>query len=247
MPFYSAKIIFLRLHFISMYPQALTGIQFHELYIHEPGSLITNFFILLWSVILLIRLRPHRGFWTSYWRIFLLCLGLASFGGMFTHGVPLLFTEGEFYTLWGLKNAFIVIGNLFATMALLRVHYPRLLSLTGSGMLIFLVVKALAVIAFMAATKSFTPVVVDLGLTYVFALATTYFYRNQYSASGLLFKAFLIAFLSGLLYTFPWSIHPEWLTNSDVVHICALWSMYYISRAAASVPEMLGVDMEMAR
>lgn len=233
--------------FYSMYPETITGLHLHGVYIHEPGSVITNFFILLWSVVLLIRLKANGGFWTDYWRIFLLCLGLASFGGMFTHGVPLMFTKTEFYALWGLKNAFIVIGNLFATMALLRVHFVRLLSFTGNGLLIFLVLKAVVVLALMVSSKSFTPVVIDLGFTYIFALATTFYYRNQFSASALLFKAFLIAFLSGLLYTFPWHVHPQWLTNSDVVHIFALWSMAYIARAAVSAPEIVEVSVELSQ
>jgi hypothetical protein len=66
----------------------------------------------------------------------------------------------------------------------------------------------------------------------VLALSFTFLKMNDLLGMRQLFFAFVIAFFSGFLYVFPWYIHPQWLTNSDVVHLFMLCSMALIYMGA---------------
>ncbi|MCA1752290.1 MAG: hypothetical protein ABR572_06915 [Cryomorphaceae bacterium] len=197
---------------------------------------MTNLLILFLSVFLVAKMRGLQGSWIAKWRMFLLCLGIASFGGIFTHGLPLLFTEEEFYLVWGLKNSFVPIGNFFASVALIpfitnrkndgrRVRGRKLWS-------VFFAAKAMAVIFLLFYTRTFIPAVVDLAVTYFLAIVATVGMRGYIPGASVLLAAFLTAVVSGFMYLTPWHFDPHWFTNSDAVHIMVLVSMVLIYKGA---------------
>lgn len=234
-------------YFWPMYPTELTGLFIEDIYFHEPGSCITNIFILLFAFYLLVSMRHLSGIWALRWKLFLASLGIASFGGIFTHGFPLLFSASDFYWVWGAKNTFVPIGNYFASMALLTTLFemkhidPRKLLLWR----LVLATKAVAVVLAMFYTYSFVPVVLDLALTYFFAIfATRHLYRTLEGAKWL-YAGFLIAAVSGFLYLFPWAIHVHWLTNADAVHLFVLVSMWCIYKGVSASSPVLAGQPEM--
>lgn len=220
-----------------MYPDRLDGIFFGELYLHEPGGLVTNLMILFAAVWLLIRMRGYRNGWMLKWRLFLGCLGLAAFGGIFTHGFPLLFTEDEFYTVWWLKNSFVPIGNFFAAAAMV----PYIFGKTESDfytpsmrrVLWFFVAKTVLTSVLLFATRSFTPAVLDLAFTWFTVIYAAQMMRKSVPGAGALLIAFLVAVLSGLMYLMPWHLDAQWFTNSDAVHIAVILSMWLVYKGAS--------------
>lgn len=220
-----------------MYPVDTSGLFFGNVYIHEPGGLVTNLLILFLSVFLVSKMRGIRGPWITKWRLFLLCLGIASFGGIFTHGLPLLFTEEGFYRVWGVKNSFVPIGNFFASAALIPFVARSASQVRRGGSLqlwtLFFAGKAAAVIFLLFYTRSFSPAVIDLALTYFLAIGATAGMRSYIPGASVLLAAFLTAVVSGFMYLTPWHFDPHWFTNSDAVHIMVLVSMYLIYRGAS--------------
>ncbi len=214
-----------------MYPKELTGLFVGDLYIHEPGSAITNLLIALFALHFSRKLWRQRGRQARLWLCFIAGVGLAAFGGIFTHGVPLELGKTGFYWLWSVKNFCLLIANYAAAVALWRIARPR-----GSAVFlhVFLTLKLAVGAWLMMYSFKFTPVVFDIGFTYIAALLITYRSKVEYDDTALLFKAFTIAFLSGLLYLLPWHIHPTWLNNNDLVHIFALVIMRYIYLFAKS-------------
>jgi len=219
-----------------MYPVDNSGLFFGNVYLHEPGGLVTNLLILFLSVFLVVKMRGIRGPWMAKWRLFLFCLGMASFGGIFTHGFPLLFTEEEFYLVWGIKNSFVPIGNFFASVALIPFAARTTNDLRNGKSLRFwtlvLAVKAVTVICMLFYTHSFSPAVVDLAVTYFLAIGATVCMRSNIPGATVLLAAFLTAFFSGFMYLTPWNFDPHWFTNSDAVHVMVLVSMYLVYRGA---------------
>lgn len=232
-----------------MYPVELTGLFVNDVYFHEPGSCITNVFILLFSIYLVATMRHLKGKWALRWKLFLASLGIAAFGGIFTHGFPLIFSENGFFWAWGLKNTFVPIGNYFASMALVttllskqQVDAKKLLQWRT-----VFAVKGAAVVLAMFYSYSFVPVVLDLALTYFFAIfATQHLYRSLEGAKWL-FAGFLIAALSGFLYLFPWAIHAHWLTNADAVHLFVLVSMWCVYKGVAVSSPVLSEQVSALR
>jgi hypothetical protein len=97
---------------------------------------------------------------------------------------------------------------------------------------IFLV-KALLMAVLLYFTYNFAPAAIDLGLTYVFIISIAW--KNaQSKPASYLFKGFLVAFLSGIFYLFPFSILDGWFTNKDAVHVFAVVSLLFVSSAIGS-------------
>lgn len=220
-----------------MYPVDNSGLFFGSVYIHEPGGLVTNLLILILSVFLVAKMRHLHGSWIVKWRLFLTCLGIASFGGIFTHGLPLLFSKEEFYLVWGIKNSFVPMGNFFASVALFPYAARACIRLKGRSALrlwsILFAAKAVVVVFLLFYTRTFSPAVVDLAVTYILAIGATAGMRSIIPGASLLLLAFLTAFFSGFMYLTYWHLDPHWFTNSDAVHVMVLVSMWLIYRGAS--------------
>lgn len=220
-----------------MYPDRPEGIFIGEVYLHEPGGLITNLMILAASAALLYRMRGQGAGWMVKWKLFLLCLGVAAFGGIFTHGFPLLFTESEFYTVWWLKNSFVPLGNFFAAAALVPYIFGRPESaFFAPGMrrvMWFFIAKAVLVSFLLFYTRSFLPAVLDLAFTWFTAIYAAQIMRKSIPGGGALLTAFAVAVLSGLMYLKPWHIDAHWFTNSDAVHVAVIFSMWLVYKGAS--------------
>lgn len=210
-----------------MYPTTFPGITFHGIYIHEPGGLITDFLIALACLICLIKLpRAHDPF-EKYWKLFIAMIGLGALGGMLVHGIPTVLGPRNFYTIWVLKNIFIPVGNVYASYIVLITLYPR----QRKTIEWLLWAKAGLACAAMIITYSFTPIVVDLGITYVLILSLSQNLKTRSDAYRLIQIAFIIAFLSGFLFIFKVDIDPLWFSHKDIVHIFVIWSVILIARA----------------
>jgi hypothetical protein len=211
-----------------MYPVELNGIYVAGIYVHEPSGLISNFLMAVVGIWCFVQLRELRGSLEQNFGRFLLFLGLASVGGLFTHGFPLLLGETGFFWLWWLKNALVPIANSFATLAIFTVLYPRY----SKEMVIGLIVKSILVIGLLFQLYSFLPAVLDLAVTYVFVLVLSIKAIGSVAGALKFRNAFLIAILSGSLYLVKYDIHPLWLNHKDIVHVFVLWSMLLIYRGA---------------
>ncbi len=227
-----------------MYPTDLNGIYFNGIYIHEPMGLLTNFIMAVAGIALFLKLRSSEHGLINQMAYFLLFLGLASVGGIFTHGFPTYLGETGFFWLWSLKNTMVPIANYFAVMGLISALNPE----RASRLKPWMGVKIIAVSSLLVMTFSFLPAVIDLAFTYILAL-TLCMRARKFLPGAIAFRnAFAIAILSGTFYVVRWDIHPLWMNHKDIVHLFVLLSMWYIYRgirayeaglsATDSLPEM---------
>lgn len=210
-----------------LYPTELTGIAFYSIYVHEPGSLITNIAIVLVSFILYSRsqTRPLSSF-QSYWSYFILCIGIGALGGMIVHGFPNLLSEKAFFILMASKNSFIAIANYFAAMAMFTLIYRKPAKLPG----ILFLLKSFAVIAFLFITNSFTPAVIDLSFTYFFVLIVTLRYASNREDVLSIRNAFIVALLSGPIFLLGYDL------GSIMVHTQGYITYFRIDQPLVNLP-----------
>lgn len=207
-----------------MYPVEMNGVYLDGMYIHEPSGLISNFLMAVLGVFCFVKLRPFGNDLQRYFGLFLMFLGLASVGGIFTHGFPTLLGERLFFWIWLLKNALVPLANYFAAMAIISAVYPGLVR----GFKIFLTFKAFAVVILLYLTYSFMPAVIDLAVTYIFVLVLSIQAIGRVGGAVWFRNAFLVAILSGTLYLVKYDIDPLWLNHKDIVHVFVLFSMWFI-------------------
>jgi hypothetical protein len=207
------------------YPTELTGQEIAGIYIHEPGALVSNFAIAVTCLIIAYRHRDTDSKSARFWALFVICLGIAAAGGVISHGFPIHISPSQFFGIWWLKNTFVLLANLFATLAvfsLTKFSERRLLLILGFK---FVLLSALLFITF-----DFLPAVVDLALTYFAILAITWS-RTETKGVKYLKLSFLIALVSGFFYLFPFSLFNDWFTNKDAVHVFAIISLILVSKA----------------
>ncbi len=211
------------------YPTELTGQEVWGVYVHEPGSLVSNFAIAFTCLILLSLKGTKVRTESKPWLLFITCIGIGATGGMIVHGFPTYLSELGFYLIWGIKNSFVPLANYFAAIAILG------LNIRGKSKAhILFQLKALLVIVLLFVSFDFLPAVIDLAFTYVFVLARC-FSKNKPLGSELLKWAFILALLSGTLYLFPFRLADGWFTNKDAVHVFVIVSLVIIS---SSIKEM---------
>lgn len=211
------------------YPTVLDGKEVFGIYVHEPGSLVSNFAIASVSFFLVWKYSNVKGFYAKSWLYFILCIGLGATGGMVIHGFPTLLTPEEYFFLWGGKNSFIPLANFFASLAVLA---PKFKSRTELSLLLGF--KALVVSSLIFITYDFLPAVVDLAITYILVISMTA-RSDSVPGSRYLRRAFVLALISGFLYLFPFKLLDGWFTNKDAVHVFVVISLIIISRAIKEV------------
>ncbi len=205
------------------FPTELRGIEVSGVYIHEPGGLISNAAVCLLSLTLFFLLGKPSNKSQKNWQLFILFIGLGSFGGMFTHGFPTLLGEQFFFWVWAIKNSFVPIANYFGSRDVLpaekKIRY-------------LLLVKAVVVISALFLSGKFLPAVIDLGITYILII----YFSNKLSRIEGAYKnirsAFVLGLLSGTLYIFKYDVDKLWFTHKDMVHVFVLISLILIYRGA---------------
>lgn len=207
-----------------MYPVDLNGVYLHGIYIHEPSGLISNFLMAIFGIYCFVNLRPFRNHLQRHYALFLLFLGLASVGGIFTHGFPTHLGEQLFFWAWFLKNSLVPVANYFAAMAIIPALYPESLR----GYKPFFIGKAIVVVILLYVFYSFLPAVADLAVTYIFALILSIKAIGKVAGAVQFRNAFVIAILSGTLYLVKYDIDPLWLNHKDIVHVFVLFSIWFI-------------------
>ncbi len=208
-----------------MYPENLNGIYFNDIYVHEPGALISNAAICLVSFALLIFMGKSRSKFDRDWKNFILLIGLGATGGLFTHGFPTYLGETWMYIIWGVKNTLVVFANFYAGMAVVR-RFEKF-----SIYRKWLLAKAVVVSAALFAVYNFLPAVIDLAFTYILVISVLSSASIGDRASRILRSAFILALLSGVLYLVKYDVDRLWFTHKDMVHVFVLLSLILISRA----------------
>lgn len=208
-----------------MYPEKLDGIYFNEVYIHEPGALISNAAICALSFALFMYLGKSNSRFYSDWKNFILLIGIGALGGIFTHGFPTYLGETGMFLLWGIKNSIVVFANYFAAMAVVRrckkfVLFRRLL-----------ILKAILVSGALFSLYNFLPAVLDLAFTYILVIYMLTASASIDRTSRILRGAFILAFFSGFLYLVKYDVDRLWFTHKDMVHVFVLFSLLLITRA----------------
>jgi len=159
------------------------------------------------------------------WVLFVVCIGIAASGGMISHGFPTYLSREQYFAVWWLKNDFILLGNLFAGLAVFTLTEvpPRKFTL-------ILIAKFIVAAALLFMLFDFLPAVIDLALTY-FAILIITWNKTETISAKILKKSFLIALFSGVFYLFPFNALDGWFTNKDAVHVFAIISLAYVSKA----------------
>lgn len=207
------------------YPTELTGQEIGGIYIHEPGALVSNIAIVLtcFSISLVNRNVRNRG--SRLWVLFVVCLGVAASGGVISHGFPTYLSPEEYFAVWFVKNDFVLLANLFASLAVFS-----LTAFPNRKLAPILIAKFILAVLLLFVLYDFLPAVVDLALTYIAILVITW---NEAKIAGVKYlkHSFLIALVSGVLYLFPFSLFDGWFTNKDAVHVFAIISLVMVSKA----------------
>jgi len=208
-----------------MYPENLDGIYFDEIYVHEPGALISNLAICVFCFAIFVFLGKSMCPFYRDWKRFILFIGIGAFGGIFTHGFPTYLGETGMFVLWGIKNVFVVLANFYAAIAVVRkfenfAQYKKLL-----------IFKAILVSVSLFAFYNFLPAVIDLAFTYILVIIVLTSSKSKDRVSRNLLGAFVLALLSGLLYLIKYDVDRLWFTHKDMVHVFVLISLLLISKA----------------
>jgi hypothetical protein len=205
-----------------MYPQALTGITINEIYVHEPGSVISNIVLTLFCLFILVKIGRSENDFQHNWKMFLVFLGLGAFGGIFSHGFPTYFGETGFFWLWAVKGAFIPVANRYAILGVKRTqNISKIVKRV-------LAIKAILAIALSVYFYNFLPIAIDLMVTYIIVLVYSFKQKNENGAYRLIFASFVFALVTGLIYPFKLDIDPIWFTHKDLAHYFALVSLWFI-------------------
>jgi|GEM_PF-1976075 len=213
-----------------IYPTELNGLWIGDVYVHEPGGLITNAIMALLCVLFYWKTTGCACPFARNWRSFLLLLGLGTLGGCFTHGFPTMLGETGFYILWFVKNALVPAANAFALLGV-AAAYGKSDEKWVCGALFL---KAVLVIVALGMTVSFTPVAIDLGLSYLILVIASALAMKVSKAMRYIFYAFVCALLSGLFYIFKYDVDRLWLTHKDMVHVFAFLSIWLVYKAVQS-------------
>lgn len=205
-----------------MYPKVFNGITFDGIYIHEPGSVISNLILTLFCIFILVKIGKSENAFQHNWKMFLIFLGLGAFGGIFTHGIPTYLGETGFYWVWAIKGAFIPIANTYAILGVKRkLHLSKQVKL-------LLVLKASTAIVLAVYFYSFLPIVFDLLVTYIAVLVLSFKQKSENGAFYFIFASFVFAFVTGVLYPFKLDIDPLWFNHKDLAHYFALVSLWLV-------------------
>ncbi len=211
------------------YPTELTGQEIGGIYIHEPGALASNTAIALTCFTIAILSRNVKKRESRFWVLFVICLGVAATGGVLSHGFPTYLTTEEYFTVWWVKNDFVLLANLFSSLAVFS------LTVFSSRRLTYILVAKFVLAAFLLfVVFDFLPAVIDLAITYIAILVITW---NKTERAGVKYikQSFLIALVSGFFYLFPFSLLDGWFTNKDAVHVFAIVSLILISKAVKQI------------
>lgn len=203
------------------YPTELSGIEISGIYIHEPGGLISNAALFVLSFLLVWFIGKPENSSQKRWQLFILFIGLGSFGGLFTHGFPTYLGEQLFFWVWAIKNSFVPVANYFASRDVL----PK-----NKWIKWVLLFKVLAVILGLFFTGKFLPVVVDLGLTYIIVIYFSNKLIRVNQAYRYIRNSFVLGLLSGTLYIIRYDIDELWFSHKDMVHVFILISLFLIFR-----------------
>ncbi len=203
-----------------MYPKDLTGTEFNGVYIHEPGSVLSNLLIVLVCLLLLFRLKSNVSVFAKDWKAFIALLGLAAFGGMFSHGIPTYLGPTGFYIVWALKGILVPLANVYAIKGTLSAEqyrkYKRLIW-----------IKAVLASIALCVVYNFVPAIVDLLLSYIIVMVVS-FKKKEAKKYAWIYYSFLFAFLTGLLFPFKIDIDPVWFNHKDLAHLFAAGSLWLI-------------------
>ncbi len=206
-----------------MYPSELTGLEFSGVYIHEPGSVLSNLLIVIACILFLAKLKPIQTQFAKNWKLFIGILGLAAFGGMISHGIPTYLGRTGFYIVWALKGILVPLANVYAIKGALSSEQN-----SKYGRLIWIKV-ILASIA-LCVVYNFVPAIVDLLISYIVILIVS-FKKKDMKQYAWIYYSFLFAFLTGLLFPFKVDIDPIWFNHKDLAHLFAVISLWLIYRA----------------
>jgi hypothetical protein len=209
-----------------LYPKEFNGFSMGDIYIHEPGGMISNILVMGFSLWFAIKLISPRSEYGRNWRNFYFCLSFGTLGGAVIHGLPHLLSEPVFYYIWAVKNSFVPIANFFAMMSLVQI-----LAKKGVGFWRqMLALKCALSIISLWWFYSFLPAVIDLAITYLLIIAITS-KNDQIAGFKTLRTSFIIAVLSGTLYIVKYDLDPLWFTHKDMVHIFVLINLYLVYRS----------------
>lgn len=204
------------------YPTELTGVEIGGVYIHEPGGMISNIAVCVISFYFYIRLNDAESSFERSWRNFILCIGIGSLGGTFTHGLPTYLGPTLFFWLWWVKNSFVPLANFYAVRDFFSGN--KFVRAT-------LIAKILVVIIALFLTESFLPAIIDLALTYILVIVFSLRKKSEFGPYRTIASAFILALLSGTLYLIKYDIDPLWFTHKDMVHVFVIISLMLIYRA----------------
>lgn len=169
---------------------------------------------------------------SRFWMLFVVCVGLAATGGVVSHGFPTYLSPEQYFSVWWIKNDFILLGNLFAGLAIFS-----LTSFSPRKMTAILVFKLVLAASLLYVTFDFLPAVVDLALTYIAILIISW-NRTEILGVKYLKQSFLIALISGVFYLFPFNLLNGWFTNKDAVHVFVIVSLILVSKAVRKVDSL---------
>jgi hypothetical protein len=214
------------------YPTQLTGQEIGGIYIHEPGALVSNIAIALTCFTIAIFYRNVKKRESRFWVLFIISLGVAATGGVLSHGFPTYLTPEEYFAVWWVKNDFVLLANLFSSLAIFSLTAFPIRKLTYVLIAKFILAAFLLFIAF-----DFLPAVFDLAITYIAILIITW---NKTEKAGVKYikQSFLIALISGFFYLFPFTLLDGWFTNKDAVHVFAIVSLILVAKAVKAIESL---------
>ncbi|MGB3464048.1 MAG: hypothetical protein WBA74_02215, partial [Cyclobacteriaceae bacterium] len=164
--------------------------------------------------------------------LFIICIGVAATGGVISHGFPTYLTPEQYFAVWWVKNDFVLLGNLFGALAVFT-----LTDVSPRKLTIVLVSKFVIAAFLLFVLFDFLPAVIDLALTYFTILIITW-NKTELQSTKFLKLSFLIALLSGIFYLFPFNALDGWFTNKDAVHVFAIISLFFVSKAIQAMERM---------
>lgn len=197
--------------------------------VFEPTTLLTNLFIIVYSLYAYFKTRKSNNSFSKYWSMFFLLMATSCASGTLTHAVHEQLGAWFLQTSWFLMNGLSLISIYFfyrAAFSYYNLNKTEISKVYNYLVIIWIALLLLATLFL----NNFLLIKIHAAIVLIYSLIVhTITYRNNHIGSGYIVAGILISFLSIVVHSLKLSV-GEWFNYKDIAHLIMLTSLVYLHK-----------------
>jgi hypothetical protein len=206
----------------------ITSLNFFNIYLLEPITVLTNFFIFFFCLYFYFKLNINSSNFKlkKYWRLFFLFFSFSSVIGALAHGFRGYLNKTVFDIVWLTMNLSSILITHFLLLS--NIETISLGDRYKSFFKNIIVLISIVFVGVILLTNNFLSVKINACISILLTLFIHFFtYRNKINGSGFILFGFSFSILSVIVHSIKFSF-SSWFNYKDISHVIMNISLFII-------------------